>query len=175
MKVEKEKVMIEVKCKYANFQSKAKSDYFIYTDIEVLGHADANDMNHTTGIKVCAGVSACCYGIRRLLNDDQFNVEIRKGYFHVWTNHKYDLKQTLDRESVYALNTLVCQLYEIYNEYHGAFKSFDLIDVKESYDNYERIRKSSEQQPSGYVPRRKRKGKRLGLYSLNESPYPEEN
>ena len=172
MKIEKEKVMVEVKCKYANFQSKAKSDYFIYTDIEVRGHADANDMNHTTGIKVCAGISACCYGIRRLINDDQYNVEIRKGYFHVWTNKRIDLKQTLDKESVYALNTLVCQLYEIYNEYHAVFKSFDLVDVKKEYEKYE---ERTNEQPSGYVPRSKRKGKRLGLYSLNESPYPEEN
>lgn len=165
--------MVQVKCEYANFQSKNKTDYFVYTDVEVIGHAESSTMNHTTGIKVCAGISACCYGVSRLINEEQFKIEIRKGYFHVWTERTKDLKQCLDRESVYALNTLVCQLYEIYCNYPTAFKTFDLIDVKERFENYER--KSNEQQPSGYVPRKKRKGKRLGIYSLNESAYPEEN
>ena len=161
--------MIQVKCHYVNLQSKKKSDYFVYTDILVIGHADASDMNHTTGIKVCAGVSACCHGIVRLLNTDQFHVEIRKGFFRVWTNITYDMKQTLDRDNVYALNTLVCQLFEIYNDYPNAFSSFDLIDEKENYENYEKERKPSYTKPY----RKRRKG--MGLYSIIEGTHFEEN
>lgn len=136
--------MVQVRCEYFNAMGKTKKDYFIYTNVEVIGHANALDMPHTTGIKVCAGISACCYGIRRLLDDDQFNVEIRNGYFHCWTNRTKDLKQNLDRESVYALNTLVCQLFELYNDYPNAFKSFDLIDIKEKIED-ERKRNNDEQ------------------------------
>ena len=170
MKVEKEKIMVQVKCYYVNLQSKAKSDYFVYTDIEVIGHADATDMNHTTGIKVCAGISACCHGIVRLMNSDQYNLEIRKGYFHVWTERTHDLKQSLDKDSVYALNTLVCQLFEIYNDYPNAFTSFDLIDEKENYESYEKERNTNHTKPF-----RKRRTKGMGIYSIIEGTHFEEN
>ena len=158
--------MISVKCEYVNCQTKAgKKDYFIYTNIEVSGHADATDMHHTTGIKLCAGVSACCYGIRRLLDDFQFNVEIRKGYFHVYTEYSKNLRQVLDRESVYALNTLVCQLYELYCEYSKYFKTFDLIDIKEKIEDEKR---TNEQWGGNEPPRKKHK---VGFYSLIEDTY----
>lgn len=158
--------MVQVKCEYLNVPSKSGRDYFIFTDIEVMGHAETLDMSHTTGIKVCAGISACCYGIRRLLDDNQFNHECRKGYFHVWTDRTKNLKPTLDRDSVHALNTLVCQLFEIYNEYPMLFTSFDLIDVKEKIEN-ERKR---EQQFSGHNgrPRKRNLQDNVGLYSLIE-------
>lgn len=165
MKVERRTNMVEVRCKYLNAMGKTKKDYFIYTDIEVMGHADALNLNHTTGIKVCAGISACCYGIRRLLDDGQFNVEIRKGYFRVWTERTKNLKQALDRDSVFALNTLVCQLYELYVTYPETFKSFDLVDVKEIIEDEQR--KRNDEQWGGQDRRpRKRRLQRMGLYSI---------
>lgn len=147
--VEKENNMVSVKCEYANYQKgQNKKDYFIFTDIEVSGHADANDMHHTTGIKLCAGISACCYGINRLIDQNQFNVEIKKGYFHIWTDYKSNLRTQLDRDSVYALNTLVCQLYELYCAYGKYFKSFELVDVKEKIED--EIKRRNEQQWSGH-------------------------
>ena len=159
--------MVSVKCEYANFPSKSGKDFFVYTLIEVSGHADATSMNHTTGIKLCAGISACCYGIRRLIDDGQFNHEIRKGYFKVWTNKTHDLKHSLDRDSVFALNTLICQLYELYCEYPIYFSSFELCDVKEKILNEEK--RTNDEQWSGSEPRRKKH--KLGLYSLVEKTY----
>ena len=160
--------MVSVKCDYVNCMGKNKKDYFVYTDIEVTGHADYSDMNHTTGIKLCAGISACCYGIRRIIDDGQFNIEIRKGYFHIWTERSKNLKQSLDRDSVYALNTLVCQLYELYCLYPSYFKTFDLVDVKEKIDD--ETKRTNEQQWSGREPspKRKRNMQRMGIHSLIE-------
>ena len=160
--------MVQVKCEYVNVPNKKQtSDYFIYTDIEVMGHADALDMPHTTGIKVCAGISACCYGIRRLVNDDQFKIDIKSGYFHIWTNIRNDMKNCLDRETVYALNTLVCQLYELYCAYPNSFKSFDLIDVKEKIED-ERKRRNEEcwSGRQGHPRNQRRRLQRMGLYSI---------
>lgn len=162
--------MISVKCVYANYPSVSGKDYFVYTDFEVSGHADASDMHHTTGIKLCAGVSACCYGIRRLLDEGQFNIEIKKGYFHVWTERTKNLRQVLDRDSVNALNTLLCQLYELYIEYPKYFSSFELIDAKEKISDARR----NDEQWSGSEPRRKKHNK-LGVRSLIKETYNQEN
>ena len=153
--------MISVKCNYINQQSKKKRDYFIYTDVEVMGHADALNMSHTTGIKVCAGVSACCYGIRRLIDEGQFGVEIRKGYFHIWTERTKNLKQVLDKESVYALNTLVCQLFELYCEYPSYFNTFELNDIKGEMTSEKRNNTSERQHH-----KRRRNLKGMGLYTI---------
>lgn len=163
--------MVSVRCEYINEVGKTKKDYFIFTDIEVSGHADALDMPHTTGIKVCAGISACCYGIRRLLDDEQFKINIRSGYFRVWTEWKKNLKTNLDRDSVFALNTLVCQLYELYCAYPTSFKSFELIDIKEKIED-ERKR-NDEQQWGGYEERkpRKRKLQGMGLHTIIEKTH----
>lgn len=161
--------MISVKCQYLNAMGKTKKDYFIFTDIEVTGHAEHTGYN--TNIKVCAGISACCLGIRRLIDDDQFYVEYKSGYYHVWTNKKIDLKQTLDRDSVHALNTLVCQLYEIYCLYPSAFKSFDLVDIKEKIEDEERKRNQEEQQWSGCTRPRKRSLQGVGFHSLIEKTH----
>lgn len=155
--------MIKVKCSYINQKSKSGSDYFIFVDIEVIGHAEHSGYN--TNTKVCAGVSACCYGIRRLIDDEQFNTDIKKGYFHIWTERTRNLRQQLDRDSVYALNTLVCQLYEIYCQYPSSFKSFELIDVKENKLNDEQRNK----------PRKKSPRKRMGLLACLEDTYYQEN
>ena len=128
--------MVVVKASYVNLQKVYadgdKRDYFVYTDLLVEGHA--GHTGYTNNIKVCAGISACCVGILRLLDDYDYHTEVRSCYFRVWTN-KRDLK-TLDKESVYAINTLVCQLYEISKNFPNAFKSFDLVDIKKEYENY---------------------------------------
>ena len=158
--------MVEVKFDYLNIPSKNGRDYFIYTDVEVKGHAEHT--GYTNNLKVCAGISACCYGIQRCINTEQFKLEISKGYFHCWTNKRENLKETLDRDSVYALNTLLCQLYEIYINYPNAFKSFDLIDVKEIIED-ERRKRNDEQQWGGSEPRKPRRKRNLqgvGIYSL---------
>lgn len=161
--------MIEVRCEYVNLQSKTKRDYFIFTDIMVEGHANSNNLPHTTGIKVCAGVSACCYGIRRLLDENQFKLELKNGYFHVWTERRYDLKQVLDRDSVYALNTLVCQLYELYCTYPNTFKSFELIDVKEKIEDEQNQRTNEQWGEREPKPRKKRNLQGVGIRAINES------
>lgn len=156
--------MIKVRCDYINEQNKRKEDYFIFTDIEVIGHAEKS--GYTNNIRVCAGVSAICYGINRLIDSEQFVLEYDVGYFHCYTTRTKDLRHILDKDSVYALNTLVCQLFEIYNKYPTSFKSFELVDVKEKYED------GKNNQPR---KRRKKGNRRVGLYSTIESPYLEEN
>ncbi len=158
--------MISFKAKYINLPNKGGTDYFIYTDIEVCGHSSKAG-SYTNNIRLCAGVSACCYGMRRVIDDSQFDLECRSGYFHIVVHPSKDMKRKLDKASVYALNTLVCQLYELYLEYPKSFNSFDLIDVKENYD-YERNKNNK---PKFRKPRKKR----MGLYSLIKEPYLEEN
>lgn len=156
--------MISVKAEYINMPNKHGTDYFIYTDIEVNGHSEHTG-SYTNNIRLCAGVSACCYGMRRVLDDAQFKTECKSGYFHVSVERTKNLKQCLDKSSVYALNTLVCQLYELYLEYPNSFSSFDLIDVKEKYENDERKQTTF----------RKPKKRRMGLLALIEGSHLEEN
>lgn len=155
--------MIEVSVKYVNLIKHTKDvniDYFVYTDIEVKGHAEHT--GYTNNTKVCAGVSACCYGIMRLITENIYKSTIKSGYFHVWTERTACFKN-FDKESVYALNTLVCQLYELYLAYPKAFKKFDLIDVKENYD-YERINSTSTKQHRFREGRKKH----MGIYPIDE-------
>lgn len=162
--------MVEVKCEYVNLMHKTKltsTDYFVFLDIEVKGHAEHT--GYVNNMKVCAGISAVCHGINRLMNSNQYAVVYEKGYFHCWTERRFNLK-ALDKDSVYALNTIVCQLYEIFKSYPNAFKSFELVDVKEKIDDEENTRS----QTSHTKPYRKRKHK-LGFYSTLEGAYPEEN
>ena len=154
--------MIQVLAEYVNIKSKSGNDYFIFTNVEVMGHAEKT--GYDTNIKVCAGVSACCYGINRLVDEGTYNYETRKGYFHCWTDRQKNLKQVLDKGTVYALNTLVCQLYEIYRLYPRAFKSFELVDIKEKIENDGKREK-----------RIKKSRNRMGLYFLIEEPYHQEN
>jgi uncharacterized protein YsxB (DUF464 family) len=156
--------MLKVKAQYINIPSKNGTDYFIYTDIEIIGHSEQAG-SYTNNIRLCAGVSACCYGIRRLIDDSQFNIECKSGYYHVWTNRTKNLKIYLDKASVYALNTLVCQLFELYNQYPSSFKSFELVDVKEKIESYERKQTNK--------PRKHKKG--MGLLALIEDTYLQEN
>lgn len=148
--------MVKVKAEYVNLQKVykdgRKTDYFVYTNLEVVGHAE--NTGYTNNIKVCAGISACCNGIKRLVADLQYHLEIRKGYFHIWTEKRTEL-DILDKETAYAINTLVCQLYEIYCDYPRAFKTFDIIDVKENYDGT-KIKSSKSKSPKS-KPFRQRK------------------
>ena len=156
--------MIKVRCEYVNAQTQSKKkDYFIYTNIEVTGHSEQAG-SYTANIRLCAGISACCYGIRRLIDDNQYNIVYRSGYFHIWTDRKKNLRQAMDRDSVSALNTLVCQLFELYNKYPSSFSSFELVDVKEKIENDER--KTNK-------PRKHKKG--MGLLALIEDTYLQEN
>lgn len=156
--------MIKVRCEYVNFPKKSGTDYFVFTNIEVQGHADHTGYNNN--IKVCAGVSACCYGIRRLLDDTQFKVEIAKGYFSVKIIRIRKLKE-IDKDGVYALNTLVCQLFEIYKNNPRAFKEFELVDVKERYED-------ENKQPSKQKPFRQRR-KSMGSNPFIQEEYHQEN
>lgn len=159
--------MIDVRCEYVNLQTKRGNDYFVFTDIEVCGHA--TNTGYDNNIKVCAGISAVTGGIARLLNGDQFHIEVRKGYYRVYTNRNHDLKQSLDRDSVYALNTMVCQLYEIYRNNPNAFKSFELID--KGVTNYE-----EKPNNTNNTCDKRRKGKhRLDLNCLTEDLSNQEN
>lgn len=152
--------MVEVKASYANFVKETKNtktDRFVYFDVEVKGHAEHTGYN--TNTRVCAAISACCLGIVRILDRDAYHVDYHKGYFHVYLGTTITEKNItwLDKESMYALNTLVCQLFEIYNNYPNAFKCFELNDIKETI-NYERTKQNN-------YTRGKRK---LGLYSITE-------
>lgn len=120
--------MIEVRCVYYNAKTKG-DDYFIFTDVEVKGHSENN--GYTMNNRICAGISACCFGIKDLINKAQYELEIRSGYFHCTTFKTKDAYNK-DKQSAYALNTLVCQLYSIYKQYPSSFKCFDLIDEKEN-------------------------------------------
>lgn len=155
--------MVQVKCEYINIPKKSGTDYFVFVNFEVSGHAEHT--GYDKNIKVCAGISACCYGINRLINSEQYSLEYKSGYFHCWTDRIKTLK-ALDKDSVYALNTLVCQLYEIYCQYPNAFKSFEIVDVKEKYD-YERKQNTKHKH-------RKQKH-RVGLNCLIQETHLEEN
>lgn len=162
--------MIEVKVRYTNvpkITKNRKDDFFIYREVLVQGHAEHT--GYTNNTRVCAGISACTLGIIRLL-DGMHHVDYHKGYFHVWLEQEpnKEFKNRCDKESVYALNTLVCQLFEIYKNYPNAFKSFDLIEEKENNDE---TRKSS----NSNTKRTSRKQHKLGLYSITESPNLEED
>lgn len=163
--------MIEVKVRYTNvpkITKNRKDDFFIYSEVLVQGHAEHTGYVNNT--RVCAGISACTLGIIRLL-DVMHHVDYHKGYFHVWIEQEpnNDFKNRCDKESVYALNTLVCQLYEIYKNYPNAFKRFDLIEEKENQD--EETRKSKP-----YTKHtRKCKYNTMGLYSITKGPNLEED
>ena len=101
-----------------------------------------------------------------------FHVEYRSGYFHIWLERKLnrELAKSLDKESVYALNTLVCQLFEIYNNYPNAFKCFELND-KGDIENERRTKQTTndgERKPF-------RQRRKMGLSSLMEKIDFEEN
>lgn len=127
--------MVEVICKYFN-KGKKKEDEFIYTDVLVKGHA--SNIDYSTNNKVCAGISACCFGIKNIIDVTQYHLSIGEGYFHC---QRTTNALTRDKQSIYALNTLVCQLYEIYRNYPNSFKCFELVDVKENKNGWKQNNK----------------------------------
>lgn len=164
--------MVEVRATYKNFIKETKfnkTDRFVYFDVEVKGHAEHT--GYTNNTRVCAGISACCLGIVRLIDDSVYHVHYEKGYFHIWLDRVIDTHNItwLDRESMYALNTLVCQLYEIYNNYPNAFKCFELIDLKETNTDYEERTKHHN------TTRRQENKRKMGLHSIIEKIDFEEN
>ena len=163
--------MVEVKASYVNLQkvyaNGNKTDYFVYTDLLVMGHAE--NTGYTNNIRVCAGISACCTGILRLIADYDYHTEVRSGYFHIWTN-KLDLK-SLDKDSVYALNTLVCQLYELSKNNPKAFKSFELVDKAKEYENYGKEKSNKQCERT----KRWRERKKVGLDAYFEEGDNQEN
>ena len=65
-----------------------------------------------------------------------YTCELKRGYFHAYTEHILDsagLKR--EKEDIYALNTLVWQLFYIYKNYEPAFKKFELIELKGNEDD----------------------------------------
>ena len=163
--------MIEVVAKYVNIPhttKNTKTDYFVYTDVEVKGHA--GHTGYVNNTRVCAGISAVTLGINRLVSEEDFHIEWRHGYFHIYTNKCLTNLKWLDKESVYAINTMVCQLYEIYCNYEKAFSRFDLIDIKELLEDEER--KSNQ---LGDEPRKPNIRKRMGLHSIIQKVNLEEN
>lgn len=129
--------MIEVKIKYIHkLTPVTKNDYYIFPSFIVKGHAN-NGESSLDCVKVCAGITACVVGIKRLLDDSQYDVIYRKGYFEI--KAKFGLRQPhCDMDTCYALNTLWCQLYDIYLMFPSQFKSFEIeeIELKENEKIY---------------------------------------
>lgn len=171
MKVERRENMVEVTIRYTNVPKvtkNCKADFFIYREIEVKGHAE--NTGYYNNIRVCASISAVTLGISRLVNENQYHLEHHRGYFHLWTDWSVnsEFKKCVDKDLVYAMNTITCQLYEIYRNYPNAFKKFDLIEEKEKID-YENKQTS----PTKHKPFRKRRT--MGLHSIEERVNLEEN
>ena len=157
--------MIEVYAEYVNKQSSKKEDFFIWKRIEVKGHA--TNTGYSTNKLVCASVSAIVGGIKELLSFSNYQVEISKGYFNVCTDINFSRKRwgivhgLGGLEYVYALETLIWQLYYIYKSYPTAFKKFDMVDLKGEIDNYD-------EQTKQHKRTSKRKYNTLGLHSRRE-------
>lgn len=157
-----ERDMISVEVHYYNKPkpNKSKTDFFVYTLFRVIGHA--NNGTHEDNIKVCAGVTTCVMGIRRLVEDDVYSVKYDKGLFeitlrvNVLKGNGYYVPLDLN----YALNTLLCQLYDLWRLYPTQFKKFDMCEVKENEVLYAR----NQTEPKPF-----RKRKKLGFPSSDEN------
>lgn len=149
--------MIEVEVHYYHKVKKYKgNDYFIYPYFLVRGHA--NNGNRDDNIRVCGGVSACIIGIIRLIDLSQYNIKCKSGLFEINVNcGKIDDNSHIDEDTNYALNTLLCQLYDLYLMYPNQFSRFNIYEVKENEKTYGR-----KESPK---PFRKLKEERLGFRS----------
>lgn len=157
--------MIEVIVHYYHFSTafKKTNDYFIYPYFMVKGHAN----NGTTEecMRVCSGVSACVLGLYRLFDYNQYEVTYKSGLFEVkLRNHQKITDKYVDRDTCYALNTLLCQLFELQKLYPSQFSKFDMIEIKENYEVY------GEQNFKEPIRFKKLKQRRMGL-----NPYLEES
>ena len=153
--------MISVEVTYFNNIGKKKNnDFFIYTSFVVEGHA--NNGTSSDCEKVCAGVSACVIGVRRLLDTTTYEVTYDKGLFKARLRTKAIPKdQYIEIDSTYALNTLLCQLYDLSMMYPSQFSKFDMVEIKE---NNEYVRQNKQK------PKPFRKRKRVDIYSSDEEP-----
>ena len=132
--------MIEVEVHYRHKKVHNKNnDYFIYPYFMVKGHA--NNGTHDDNLRVCGGISACIIGIQRLIDYGQYNVVCQKGLFEISSVKASRDDCYIDMDTNYALNTLLCQLYDLRNMYPNQFSRFDMIDIKESEENHERTKK----------------------------------
>lgn len=122
--------MIEVVFHYYHKKVNNKNnDYFIYPYVRIEGHA--NNGTSKECIQVCAGVSACVMGIQRLLDTTQYNVDVKKGLFEIKMS-SLPYNTYIDTDTNYALNTILCILYDIWKTYPSQFSRFDIIEVKEN-------------------------------------------
>lgn len=149
--------MLEVEVHYYHRVKKHKgNDYFIYPYFLVKGHA--NNGNRDDNIRVCAGVSTCVIGIMRLLDTSQYSIKYKTGLFEIKANcGKIDDETYIDEDTNYSLNTLLCQLYDLYLMYPNQFSRFNMYEVKENEKTYGR-----KESPK---PFRKLKEERLGFRS----------
>lgn len=131
--------MISVMFKYIYNTTKTGKDDFQYCEVEVSGHSAHTDAREQ--IQVCSAVSGIVNGIYRLVNDMDFLYEYGNGYFHIVRRCSYTPTHhnKVDRDTNDALNTILCQLYEVYLHYPKHFIRFDLIELKEYKvkNNYE--------------------------------------
>ena len=127
---------------------------FRYPYFSVKGHA--NNGTSKECIQVCAGITACVIGIQRLIDYTQYDVKCKSGLFEIEHGKKVDDTTYIDMDTNYALNTLLCQLYDLRNMYPSQFSKFEMIELKENEING---KQSSNIKPK---PFRKLKEERLG-------------
>lgn len=165
--------MISVVFKYVHRVTGTGKDDYQYCEVEVSGHSSKTDAREQ--IQVCSAVSAICNGIYRLVNDMQFFYDYDEGYFHIIRKKSCKhtprgLEPLVDKDTNDALNTILCQLYEVYIHYPKHFNRFDLIELKE-YDvkNYGK-EESYEQGKFTNAKTRKywRTRNKMGVYSSEE-------
>lgn len=160
--------------KYVYNTTKTGKDNFIYCECEIKGHAENEDAR--VKLQVCSGVSAIVNGFYRLVDDMQYEYEYGKGYFHIRSRHsikttgKYSkVNYHIDRDTNYGLNTMVCQLYELYLTYPQHFSKFDLIELKEYVSqDYDR-EKDNEQCKFSNAKQRKQYREKVGFHSSEEN------
>ena len=154
--------MIEVLVQYRQRCIKNKNnDYFVYPYFRVKGHA--NNGTSMDNIKVCAGVSACVTGVLRLVDTMKYSVKSKSGLFEITlTDSKVTDKTHIDEDTNYALNTLLCQLYDIFIMYPAQFSKFDMIEIKGEENGEENKSNTKKRKPK---PFRKLKQERLGFHA----------
>lgn len=149
--------MIEVEVHYYHRIKKNKgNDHFIYPYFLVKGHA--NNGTRDDNLRVCAGISTCVIGIMRLIDNTQYSVKNKSGLFEIKINSGKVTKETyIDEDTNYSLNTLLCQLYDLYLMYPNQFSRFDMYEVKECEEVH-----GTKEKPK---PFRKLKQERMGFCS----------
>ena len=129
-------IEVEVHYRYKKVHNK-NNDYFIYPYFLVKGHA--NNGSHDECLRVCGGISACIIGIQRLIDTCQYKVTCKSGLFELVSNKT--TSGYIDMDTNYALNTLLCQLYDLRNMYPNQFSRFEMIEIKEKKEEIYEERK----------------------------------